>query len=369
MNVEREIAGFALPFTAGILITAYSGAIFCGNFMVIPVIAYSLIFCSTTNLIRKEFLANSDLMLRLFISAGAVGAGLLSGYTAQNCFSLHDNRLMTMAQLMGANIQSAIESIPFNSEQTGALIKALLTGDRASLSPHIRQIFRASGASHILALSGLHLGIIYGILVKSFSIFGNSQTMKALRAFIIICICGFYTMMTGAGDSLIRAFLFIILGEITKLTGRYHGLGQILLTSLIVQLTLFPKAVFSVGFQLSYAAMAGIAFIYPWLKGFWPEDKEAYWLGKPIKWIWNSSALSISCQLTTGPLAYLYFGSIPMNFILTNLLALPLAGLVIPASLATLGFSLLGHCPSIIISYTEFLVSALVWSLEVIASM
>ena len=182
-----------------------------------------------------------------------------------------------------------------------------------------------------------------------------------------------------------RAYIFIILRELAKMTSRYHGLGQVLLASLVVQLTIDPLAVRSISFQLSYAAMAGIAFIYPWLQGFWDraikliqdikseEDSNdktpAEMVSKAMQWAWNTVALSIACQITTGPLAYAYFGTFPVHFMLTNLLSLPLTGLLIPCALLTVVLSTLGYCPQILIQATEWLVSTLVWMLKVISTM
>ena len=157
------------------------------------------------------------------------------------------------------------------------------------------------------------------------------------------------------------------------MTGRLHSLKQVLMASLLIQVIIDPVSVRSVSFQLSYAAMAGIAFIYPWLRDFWPSGKAGKNGGRVLvrsmRWVWNSTALSISCQLTTGPLAYLYFGTVPRHFLLTNLISLPLTGFIIPCALACLGLSGLGCCPAFMVSVTEWLVSLLTWSLEVIASM
>jgi hypothetical protein len=80
-------------------------------------------------------------------------------------------------------------------------------------------------------------------------------------------------------------------------------------------------------------------------------------------------ALSIACQITTGPLAYAYFGTFPMHFMFTNLLSLPLTGLLIPCALLTVVLSTLGCCPQILTQATEWLVSTLVWMLKVISTM
>ena len=92
----------------------------------------------------------------------------------------------------------------------------------------------------------------------------------------------------------------------------------------------------SVGFQLSYAAMAGIAFIYPRLKESWPGNPmDDGRMTKAVRWVWNSAAMSISCQITTAPLVWVHFHSFPQHFLLTNLLALPLTGLIIPVGICT----------------------------------
>ncbi len=385
MNVEREIAGFALPFAAGVLVTAYAESLFCGDFPSINFYALLLILTAVIPLFRQsDFNLGAHASLTL-IGVAALGCGVLSAATSLQMVNMPMSDFSASCREIGIWLQEQIDSIQFNSKDTSSLVKALLTGEKSSLSYEIRSAFRDSGASHILALSGLHLGIIYGILSKTTAVLGNTRKMRAARSIFIICICGIYTLATGAGDSLVRAYIFIILRELAKMTSRYHGLGQILLASLVVQLVIDPLAVRSISFQLSYAAMAGIAFIYPWLQGFWDraikliqdirseEDSNdktpAEMVSKAMQWVWNTVALSIACQITTGPLAYAYFGTFPVHFMLTNLLSLPLTGLLIPCALLTVVLSTLGCCPQILIQATEWLVSTLVWLLKVISTM
>ena len=397
MNVERDIAGFALPFAAGVLITAYAESLFCKDFSSVSFIASIVIFVAVFLLLNRREYGLGAYVSWVVAGTAAFGCGMLAAATAASLFKTPEPGFLVACRRIGTSLQTMIDSIPFSSEGTSALIKALLTGDRSGLSSEIKSAFRDSGASHILALSGLHLGIIYGILSKLLSILGNSPVMRILRSILIILICGIYTLATGAGDSLVRALIFISLREIAKAASRYHGLGQILLASLIIQLVIDPLAVRSVGFQLSYAAMAGIAFIYPWLQEFW--DRAAEFLNQttshlrtspevpeeshgktglkcaglliswPARWIWNTVSLAIACQITTAPLAYMYFGTFPVHFMLTNLLTLPLTGLLIPSALLTLCLTAIGCCPSILVHATEWLARTLVWLLEVISAM
>lgn len=377
MKVEREIAGFALPFAAGVIVTAYAGKSFCSGFHIISVYAFAAISIALICLSSRR--SRKDLAIEALICAGAIGCGALSAAAGLSAdINPPASRLESLAEDFGSGMQRAIEAIKFQSPDAGALIKALLTGNRSSLSPAVTEAFRASGASHILALSGLHLGIIYVIFSKALVILGNGSHARRWRSGLVISLCGFYTLATGAGPSIVRAFIFILLNEIAGLSGRYNSLAQVLLASLILQLAFSPLSSITVGFQLSYAAIAGIAFIFPWLKSFWPEEDAegenpstaaGRMLTSAGRWIWTSAALSISCQLTAGPLAYIYFGTFPKHFLLTNLLALPLTGILIPSAVLTLFLSAIGWCPTSIIRITEFLADLLVWLLNVISTL
>ena len=372
MKAERDIAGITLPFAAGVLTAAYAGFFCTGNLTESSVIVTALIAAGTMLLLHPSRQHLSDFTVRAIIAAVMICCGMaagLYGHITDSCHGigggLHPGPFIRLGNLM----QAATDALPFAREETSAIIKALLTGERSDISPEVVAAFRSSGASHILALSGLHLGIIYGIIGRILSLAGNSTAARTSRSAATILICGIYTLATGAGASITRAFIFILLGETARLTGRFGSLRTILMSSLLIHLTISPQSVREAGFQLSYAAMAGIAFIFPHLKAFWPENEDSPGKkGGPLKWIWTSAALSISCQITTGPLAYIYFGTFPTHFLLTNLIALPLSGLIIPAALLTLLLHSCGICPEILLRATEALVTALSEALSIISS-
>lgn len=366
MTVEREFAGFALPFAAGVFSVSLAGIIpyHTACAVMLPLTVLSCLWTWTSSQ------RNSP--------APAIWTGItvMAFCTGAFCFCNASLTEMTDVGAEGAIVRTArqcclytqdiIDSIPFRHEDTSALIKALLTGEKGSIPTGITETFRASGASHVLALSGMHLGIIYGIITTLLSTLGNRRHAVTARSLITLVACGFYTTGVGAGESIVRAFLFILLNETARMTHRYRELKQTLLAALVIQLAISPLSVRSVGFQLSYAAMAGIAFIHPWLKGFWPDDGSG---PDPFRKIWDMASLSISCQITTGPLAWHYFKSFPSHFLLTNLLVLPLTGLIIPASLLTVLLHGLDICPDILIRFTELLVSTMTGLLSVIAGM
>lgn len=308
---------------------------------------------------------------------------------------------------LAADFRSMISSIPFPHEETALLVNALLTGDRSSLDSSVMNSFRDSGASHILALSGLHLGIIYGILLKVTSIFGKHPTVKAIRSLIIISLCGIYTLATGASPSLVRAFLFILVNETARLTHRSNNPLRVYCAALFIQTAINPQVISSTGFQLSYLAMAGIFLLYPALKKWYPQEEAAgdmliengagltesdvleggmidkgccrasrcwtSWMktivsAAPRK-IWDAAALTISCQVFTGPLAWWKFGTFPKYFLLTNLLSLPLTSAVMLLSVSTSVLFAIGICPDFLISLTDSSASLLLFIMKVISSM
>ena len=366
MTVERDIVRFALPFAAGVLTACTIPAAKC-----LPMLAAAMpagIAAAT-----GTYIFSVRGRKKPAVMAGIIGAAFLTGI-----FCLCNARIMELSEVRShgyitalavsccRRLQECIDSVPFADADTSALIKALLTGDRSGIPRGISDAFRSSGASHILALSGMHLGIIYGIAGGIFSIFGNSSKGVRIRSLCIMLTCGFYTLATGAGESITRAFLFILLGETARIFHRHMSIRQTLMASLVIQLACSPLSISDVGFQLSYAAMAGIAFIHPSLRGFWPDDGN----GRSIpEKIWDTVSMSISCQLATAPLAWHYFHTFPTHFILTNLLAIPMTSLIIPTSLLCIMLQLAGICPDFLIQATEMLVSGLTASLRIIAVM
>lgn len=375
MKEAGDIAGVTVPFAAGVMTAVYAGAFFHNHIEAafIPVLCLSVSLIALLHPRRNEY--GTALQWTLILIC-LLSAGVLSGIVSEmiSCSSVGAGIFRSTALKGGLAMQEAVDSLCFKNPETNAIIKALITGERCDIPPAVVQSFRDSGASHILALSGMHLGIIYGIVTRLFSIFGNSPGAKILRSVLTVGLCGAYTLATGAAASITRALLFIILAEAAKTFHRSRDLKTVFFSALLIQLTVRPQDAASVGFQLSYAAMAGIAFIFPQLKAFWPGSEEVrtgFFKNRPepLRWIWNSAALSISCQLTTGPLAWLYFESFPVHFLLTNLIAIPLTGLIIPSALLLLFLNSFGGCPEFLLTATEAMISALSESLAIISTM
>lgn len=416
MTETADIKPLALAFTFG----AASGLLLSRISMHAAYIssATSLLVALTLTVITSADRRQVEILL-LFLTAGVFCAA------TSTLTSLGAVAGKPLFAGLAADFRSMISSIPFPHEGTAPLVNALLTGDRSSLDSSVMNSFRDSGASHILALSGLHLGIIYSILLKVTSIFGKHPTIKAVRSLIIISLCGIYTLATGASPSLVRAFLFILVNETARLTHRSNNPLRVYCAALFIQTAINPQVISSTGFQLSYLAMAGIFLLYPALKKWYPQEEEAAgdmliekgagrtegnglegvmidkdagrtesdvleggmidkgccrarrcwtsWIktivsAAPRK-IWDAAALTISCQVFTGPLAWWKFGTFPKYFLLTNLLSLPLTSAVMLLSVSTSVLFAIGICPDFLISLTDSSASLLLFIMKVISSM
>lgn len=398
MTETADIKPLALAFTFG----AASGLLLSRISMHAAYIssATSLLVALTLTVITSADRRQAEILL-LFLTAGVFCAA------TSTLTSLGAVAGKPLFAGLAADFRSMISSIPFPHKGTAPLVNALLTGDRSSLDDSVMNSFRDSGASHILALSGLHLGIIYGILLKVTSIFGKHPTVKSVRSLIIISLCGIYTLATGASPSLVRAFLFILVNETARLTHRSNNPLRVYCAALFIQTAINPQVISSTGFQLSYLAMAGIFLLYPALKKWYPQEESAgdmltekgagltesdvleggmidkgccrasrcwtSWMktivsAAPRK-IWDAAALTISCPVFTSPLAWWKFGTFPKYFLLTNLLSLPLTSAVMLLSVSTSVLFAIGICPDFLIALTDSSASLLLFIMKVISSM
>lgn len=363
MIVARDIEGTGLPFVAGVAAGLF---LFSNIHFNLPETAISFLL--------PAFI----LILAARLAADASVPNVLAIFFLTGIFCSFNSTFFSLGQATAGGIplravkrlRDLIDAIPYPSDASGPLTKALLTGDKSSLPEDIVGIFRKSGASHILALSGLHLGMIYLIVAKLSMPLGNSPLARKARGILTISICGSYTIMTGASASLVRAFIFIFLNETSRMLNRKASPLKIFAAALTIQLTLSPTSMASISFQLSYSAMLGIFLIFPMLKSLFPSSGNPR-LDRmnPLLKIWQSAALSIACQVFTAPLAWHYFHAFPKYFMLANMIAMPLTSAIMALSAATIALSCLGICPGFLIVLDDKAIQAIVFCLKIISEM
>ena len=237
MDRTGNIAALSLTFAAGVA----AGSIFVAQIMawyLSPGGLYAILTCLfivTLTILTAARLSRRGglwkiLILFLFTGIFCAVCSFVSGIGAGSAGS------GGIAARCADNVRSMLDSIPFPSPRTSPLLKALLTGDKSGLDSHTVTTFRDSGAAHILALSGLHLGFIYAILLKVTSLAGMSPRVRKIRSILIIAVSGFYTIATGASPSLVRAFLFIVINETARLMHRHVPPVHVLCIALMIQL-------------------------------------------------------------------------------------------------------------------------------------
>ena len=225
---------------------------------------------------------------------------------------------------MGDNSQSAI-------------LTAFVTGSKESIGKSTKETFRSSGAAHLLALSGLHVGILFMILNRITALFSLTLAARRMRVLVVVgCTAAFLTI-TGFIPSLARAIIMAAICSIAKVWGYRIARAETLVITAFLLICYNPQVVASIGFQLSFAAMAGIMLIMPTLSeslkrvmGRWRGRGMA---SRTISWCAERIAapllLTISCQITTLPLCLYYFQSFSNYYLITNLIAIPVVAITL----------------------------------------
>lgn len=363
MEGAGEMVATAIPFAAGAaagcLVPAAAGAGFCWFLPGLLGLSMAALLAVILSGHRSRLLYGA-----LFFLLGCFcqcSAALLPPPTAG---------VPSLAARACSSLKRLIASVPYPHPRSAGIVQALLTGDRSSLSRDTTAAFRASGASHILALSGQHLGLIYLIVRRLFRLAGNTPGARKGRCAATLATTLFYTLMVGAGPSTVRAFLFICVSEGSALSsGRRKDPVRSLLIALTLQLALTPAVITGIGFQLSYLAMLGITVLLPRLQAWYPAPRSRLERADPMRKIWNAAAMTFSCQVFTAPLAWLRFHTFPKYFLLTNLLALPLSSAVMTVSVVTLALRAAGICPPWLVWADDALIEALLFVLETISSL
>ena len=211
-----------------------------------------------------------------------------------------------------------------------AVVAAMALGDKSQLTTELRDAYAISGASHILALSGLHLGIIYTLL----SLLLSRRRWQMVSQIVIIVSIWLFVFLVGLSASVIRSAVMVSIYALLSLGHRDKLSVNTLAFAAIVMLLFNPMALFDVGFQLSFMAVLTILLFYPLLESLWSQpfllDHRLF------RWLWTMLSVSCAAQIGVAPLIAYYFGRISCYFLLANLVVVPVAALILYLSLAVL---------------------------------
>ncbi len=209
------------------------------------------------------------------------------------------------------------------SPRERGIVIALVLGVTDGLDNELLTAYAASGAMHVLAVSGLHVSIIYGILLLLFKPLGKSPASQWFIAVVSLTLLWGYAFITGLSPSVLRAVAMFSFVAIAKPVGRNTNIYNTLAASAFCLLLYEPYLIMSVGFQLSYLAVLGIVYFQRPIYNLW-EAKSWF-----ADWAWQLSCVSIAAQLSTMAISLLYFHQFPVYFLVANLFIIPASFVVL----------------------------------------
>jgi competence protein ComEC len=277
--------------------------------------------------------------------------GILKG-TSKNGFTQF---IFSARQYVLSVLQKTIHTGKHDSNRDElGIAQALLIGYTNDLDKDLVQAYSNTGVVHIIAISGMHLALIYVLLVWFFAKIPVINKSGLLQLVLILSCLWLFSILTGASPSVLRAavmFSFIAIGKnFYKQASIYNSLAA----SAFVLLCYDPYYLWAVGFQLSYLAVLGIViFQKPIYNCFYIKNK---WIGK----VWQLISVSTAAQLLTFPVCIYYFHQFPNLFLISNMIAVPLSAIILYAAIALLAFSWVPFAGA----YLGKLVAGLTWCMN-----
>ena len=214
------------------------------------------------------------------------------------------------------------------SDEQYAIVAAMALGDKSALTKDLRDTYSVTGASHILALSGLHLGIIYSLISL---ILGRRRLFTIHFSLFTILSIWAFVFLVGMPVSVVRSAFMLSLYALLSLGHRDKMTVNTLAFTAIVLLIINPQSLFDVGFQMSFLSVLAILVFLPLFEMVFSQQ---YLMDhRLLKWVWSMFSISFSAQLGVAPLIAYYFGRISTISLLTNFIVIPAATLVLYLSL------------------------------------
>ena len=249
-----------------------------------------------------------------------------------------DRSLLTIAKRCQYRLHEQYRQMGIEGKELG-ILSALTLGYRENLDKDVQRSFSVSGAMHVLAVSGLHTGIVWGIVVWLLTLGGwfkplwEEKWKRWLLNIIAIVLIWMYAFVTGLSPSVMRSALMLSFWALSGLLGKQISRWNPLFSAAMIILIINPLALWSVSFQLSFAAVAGIMLIGQKMQ------RSISFKGRMLQYVGGLMLVSVAAQIATMPLTMHYFGQTSNYFALTNLVVIPMAGVLLVLGFGTLAMS------------------------------
>ncbi|MFS4417542.1 ComEC/Rec2 family competence protein [Maribacter sp. 2307ULW6-5] len=246
------------------------------------------------------------------------------------------------AERLRNHITARLTDAGFSGDEL-AVVRALFLGQRDQISDSTYDDYKDAGAVHILALSGLHIGILLLLINFLLSPLKRLAGGRPLTLVLTVGLLWAFAFLAGGSPSLIRACTMFSFVAYAMHLNRPSSSFNILALSLLFLLLLFdPRLIYQVGFQMSYAAVFAIVWLYPILQRWWRPKSRA------LRYLWQLLAVSIAAQLGVLPISLFYFHQFPGLFFVSNLLLIPGMGLVLGLGILVIFLALANALPSLL---------------------
>lgn len=231
-----------------------------------------------------------------------------------------------------------------------AVVSALTIGDKSELTPELKAVYSGAGTSHVLALSGLHVGILSGILYFLLWPLRKLRGGRTVQSFAVAVTLWIFAFISGLSPSVVRAVTMCTLYLLASVMveNGFCGFFSLSLTAFIM-LLYNPMYLFDISFQLSFVAVLSIILFYPVISGWIKSGNRV------VRYIWSAMSVSLAAQLGTLPLILYYFGTFPTYFLMANLVVGILATFILSLAMA-----------SLVCSFIPVVGDGFVWLLEVV---
>ena len=233
-----------------------------------------------------------------------------------------ENRVLSIIHLARNWIVKTLQS-QLNNPLEAGLTEALLIGYKEDLDQQLQDQYTLTGVSHIIAVSGMHLGLIFSVLASCFNLITRRKLARYLGFGLILPLLWTFALISGASASVLRSvmvFSIVLWGNVLL---KKPGSMNALFASAFILLVLNPSFIRDIGFQLSYAAVLSILIYEPLI------SKWLYLKNKLLKLLWSMVSITLAAQILTTPLVLIHFKQFPVLFLITNMVAVPISNLVL----------------------------------------
>ncbi|PWK29058.1 competence protein ComEC [Arcicella aurantiaca] len=262
--------------------------------------------------------------------------------------------LINFALRINARVDSILTTFVEGKNQYG-VANAMILGQRDDLSNDLMQAYSAAGAIHVLSVSGLHVGVIYAVLLWLLkSLKKKGKTGKIILFWLIFSILWSYAFITGLSSPVLRSTIMFSIFLFAEIYQKNKDAYNTTAFSAFCILLYNPNFIFNVGFQLSYLAVFGMIFFQPLLNPILVIDKNKNWIYRIADRIWKVTTVAVAAQIATLPVTIYYFHQFPNYFLFANPIVILLSSIVL---MAGLGFAILANLLLLfdLISITNFL--------------